>query len=189
MKELNSETTICPEGEALTEVYRRFLPTINRTTLSIWYKVRDETVFVNRCIRKIEHAVRTYDSEKGSLDSAIFGAIRKSAAMLVKDSRVPWWRFVYQSEEGTNGGEDNPIDYIDDLAVVDDELMVKDRIASLAGDDSRRMFILKAWSEGLYNESELATLLAQRFGGNARSHCRFIQRFRIECQEKLRQIA
>lgn len=189
MEKLNSEAYVYLEREELIEIYRRFLPTINKTSMSIWYKVRDETVFVNRCIRKIQYAVETHNPEKGSLDSVIFGAIRKSAAMLVKDSRVPWWRFAGKCEERTNGSEDGPIDIIDDLAVVDDGILVNERIASLAGDDSKRRYILKAWSEGFYNESELATLLAQRFGGNARSHCRFIQRFRIECQKKLRQTA
>lgn len=189
MGKLNSARNTSYEGEALTELYRRFLPQINRTSQSIWYKVRDETVFENRCFQKIEYVVSTYDPNKGSLDRAIIGVIRKSASMLVKDSRVPWWKFVVPDDEESEGKRSSPFEITDDLAVVDDELMVNERIASLAGDDSRRKFVLWAWSEGFFNESELATLLAQRFGGNARSHCRFIQRFRTECQEKLQRTA
>ncbi|MCY9532927.1 hypothetical protein M5X04_26825 [Paenibacillus alvei] len=178
---MNSENLI------YEDVVKRYLPEINKLSYSLWYKVRDETVFQKICYDSLKRAVTKCDPSKGSFDSLARKSIWNARAWVLKRRQVPWEKFDPLDKDRVDEGISIILE--DDLAVVDDALMVNERIASLAGDDSRRRFVLKAWSEGFYNESELATLLAQRYGGNARSHCKFIQRFKTECREKLDQIA
>lgn len=174
------------ESVSINDVLRKYLPEINKISLSIWYKVRDETVFQKKCIENLNEAVKRYSPQLGHFDSLAKSAIWRAKVSMVKRRQVPWEHFESVDETRREGER---LELADDLAVVDDEMLVNERIASLAGDDSKREFILKAWSEGYFNESELASILADRFGGNARSHCKFIQRFRTECREKLQQTA
>jgi hypothetical protein len=73
----------------------------------------------------------------------------------------------------------------DELALVDDGLITNEKIALLAEDDSRKLAILNAWSNGDYNDSHTASVLADRHGGNAESHRKFITRFRTTCRGQL----
>lgn len=70
----------------------------------------------------------------------------------------------------------------DVLANVESELDIKETITLLAKDDRRRKLILNAWANGFTNDKALSETLASFLGGQARGHCSFIQRFRIECR-------
>lgn len=74
---------------------------------------------------------------------------------------------------------------VDVLANVDSALEIKETITLLAKDDRRRELILNAWANGITNDTELSDTLAGVLGGQSRSHCKFIQRFRIECRSVL----
>lgn len=93
------------------------------------------------------------------------------------------------SKEFDNAEKRAPIEFSDDLAVVDDALLVKEKIALLAKGDLKKRAILIAWSDGFYNDSALSELLAQLFGGKPESHRQAIKRFRSFCQESLAKIA
>ncbi|WP_213528742.1 hypothetical protein [Paenibacillus cisolokensis] len=81
--------------------------------------------------------------------------------------------------------EAEEIEIIDDLAVVDDEMITKERITALAGGDPRRLAILNAWTYDGFNDSQTASLLAQRYGGNTESHRKYVARFRTACRAAL----
>lgn len=74
---------------------------------------------------------------------------------------------------------------MDDLAVVDETLLLNERITGLAAGDPRKLAILNSWLDPEYNDSKTANLLAQTSGGKAESHRKFIGRFRTECQKAL----
>jgi len=168
------------------DVLIRYLPEINKTSLSLWYRVRDETVFQMRCYNSLERAVRRYSNRKGSIDALVKKSIWNARSNVLKKNQVPWEEF--DPIDKRDYGEERR-ELPDDLAVVDDSFLVSERITFLAEGDSRRVFILKAWSEGFYEESKLAMFLAEQFGGTNSGQRKFIQRFRKECREKLRQTA
>lgn len=88
------------------------------------------------------------------------------------------------SEVGFDDEEGQAIEYEpqDTLASVETDLEIKETITLLAKDDRRRELILTEWANGCTNDTELSETLASFLGGQPRSHCKFIQRFRIECQ-------
>ncbi|UMR34003.1 hypothetical protein MJ749_15005 [Paenibacillus polymyxa] len=73
----------------------------------------------------------------------------------------------------------------DDLAIVDGNIMLNERITGLAAGDPRKVTILKTWTEPDYCESDTALLLAKQFGGKSESHRKAITRFRRDCQKAL----
>jgi hypothetical protein len=81
-----------------------------------------------------------------------------------------------------DSGELIEYDPIDNLAIVDTELLTKETVNLLAKEDGRRKLILNAWANGNTNDTELSETLAGFLGGQSRGHCKFIQRFRIECR-------
>lgn len=56
-----------------------------------------------------------------------------------------------------------------------------EKIGSLAATD-RDKFTLSAWMDG-YNDLEISSMLAHRFGGIAESHRKSIQRLRAKCRK------
>lgn len=193
-QKLNNEVTGVTDqhNQRLEDMLRMYLPMINRITLSFWYKLRDETVFQRKCIDNLERMLTYFDPSKGKFDSLAKKTITRTKVRLLNDRKHPWDKFKpidsgIREEDDVGAVEEIWIK--DDLAVVDDSIIVNERIALLAEGDSRKRVILKAWSEGYFNDSELATLLAQRFGGVEESHRKFIRRFRNNCREKLQQTA
>lgn len=79
-------------------------------------------------------------------------------------------------------GEIIEFDPVDVLANVESEFFTKETVALLAKNDGRRKMILNAWANGFTNDRALSETLAGFFGGQARGHCSYIQRFRIECR-------
>jgi hypothetical protein len=84
-----------------------------------------------------------------------------------------------------DSGELIEYDPADSLAIVDTELLTKETVALLAKNDGRRNMILNAWANGNTNDTEISDTLASVLGGQSRSHCKFIQRFRTECRSAL----
>jgi hypothetical protein len=179
----------CTESRDLLFLY--FQPFIQRMSNEIWYLLRDETSFEQACYRKVVNAANSFDPMAGRsfrnyVIHKLNGVRNKyltNTKYLIKAKTHS--KNVVSIEALASRDDGTPYEVIDDLAVVDDGLIVNEKIALLAEDDSRKLAILNAWSNGEYNDSDTALFLAKRCGGNSESHRKFINRFRTTCQKAL----
>ncbi|MED1212051.1 hypothetical protein P4U34_30745, partial [Bacillus paranthracis] len=76
---------------------------------------------------------------------------------------------------------------IDDSAsaIIDEKLMVTEKIALLAKGDPRKEMILKLWACGINETKHIARVLAKNCGGNISSHRIYTHRFRARCRKAL----
>lgn len=192
--QLNNLANMFKKGDknALDDLCKKFLPLINRHSESIWYQIESQVDFECRCLIKIKQAIQNYDPDKGKLTSLVTNVIIKEKRdFLARRKRkhgdiISMDKPLYIESDGT----EVKFDVQDVLADVENEVVeqhsVNEKVALLAKDDSRRLAILKAWSEGENNDLKLAKELATAFPQVAETgHRRFIQRFRTECQKRL----
>lgn len=173
---------------SLGRIYLLFLPEVRRLSDQIWYKVRDVTSFEQACFRRVEYELGRYDPKKSNVGfvryiHARFQDVRNtylSRRALHCEETVSLDELLNPTSENTL-----PFEPVDPTAHVEGEVVTKEMVTLLAKGDHRREMILKAWLQGLTNTSALSTLLAQRFGGNAEAHRRFITRFKDDCQRSL----
>lgn len=112
--------------------------------------------------------------------------LKRIVAMKINEAKKKFGKqqathFSDMIAEGDDG-EEIMYEPIDVLANVESVLEIEEAIVLLAKGDRKRNLILNSWRNGSTNDSELSDTLASVFGGQARSHCKFIQRFRTECQ-------
>ena len=189
-EQLNKLAISAQQGSdsAYHEILRHFLPKISRISESIWYLVVNETHFEQSCIVGIKDAIKRFDQSKGAFSTQVNFHIRQAKSRSI--SRLTKRRRGYEMDyldKHSSGDEERSSNYevVDDLAVIDDGIIVNEKIALLAEDDSRKLAILNAWSNGEYNDSDTASFLAKRYGGNSESHRKFINRFRTTCRGAL----
>jgi len=175
--------------EAIEEIYRHFIPIIEKHSEEIWYKLRDETAFRFECYRQIEDAIRTYDEKKGSFSSLIYKRVWMTKSWFLKKRRIEQPTsleyLMYEQEEGGFEPED-PAQDVEKL-VIEKETKedIKKKIASLGrGDAKKKMVVTECWSEGL-NDTEIAKELGLQFGGTFETNRKFIQRLRNRCRQAL----
>jgi len=178
------------DGAALNSLFEMFAPIIEKHSEQIWYKIDNQAEFECRCIRQIEKALHNFDTKRGKLKTLIVGVILKEKAdYLARRTRklvpITLDKPIYIDKDG----DEVEFEVEDVLANVEDGIIeresVNEKVALLAKGDSRRMAILNAWADGEFNDLELSRVLAHSFGGQENTHRKFIQRFRIECQERL----
>jgi hypothetical protein len=179
-------------SEAKRELLRWFLPKLYALSESIWYKINNQCHFEAYCIDLFERAIKNYSADRGNFSTLVKYMLRKARLKYLCDrernSKVRYIR--YQDDLVANTDEKEiPYESVDELAIIEDSLLVKEKIALLAKGDSRKKAILLAWSDGFYNDSALSELLAQLFGGKPESHRQAIKRFRSFCQASLAEIA
>ncbi|MEH6892636.1 hypothetical protein V7024_23850 [Bacillus sp. JJ864] len=63
---------------ALWEIKAHYMPLIERLAFENWYKMNNETHFIDDCNRKIEYAVRTFNIHKGNFDRRVRVLINQS---------------------------------------------------------------------------------------------------------------
>lgn len=154
---------------------------VEQASRSIWHRIPDVTSFEHTCYVNIGKELA-----KGNVKSVIAMAkyyISRAIARHIKRTKYVRFKSVEEMASETEKHEDamgyEPADV---LANVESGLEIKEAITLLAKGDRKRKLILTEWANGSTNDSELSDTLASVFGGQARSHCKFIQRFRIECQ-------
>lgn len=91
--------------------------------------------------------------------------------------------FSSLSVESKDFGESLEFEPRDDLAVIDDRLLVNEIIARLATGDQEKV-VLTEWSKGI-KDSAIASTLARLFGGKEDTHARNIRRFRKKFRAQL----
>lgn len=169
--------------ESLWLVKYHFWKRVSSYLEETWYKISSEEQFERHCEKVIEEAVNEFMPDmRKSLTKLIEYKLSRAKRRFLKKFKERKYAFdctkrqdIYQSG----------FDVRDDLAVVDDGVLVKEKIASLAGSDPRKMVVLEAWSQGFTNDSEIALFLAEQFGGKTDSHRKYIIRFRTFCQRTL----
>lgn len=174
---------------AMSELYRYFIPIISRISRRIRHIIDDEVAFEAECYKRIEKSVQGFDNTKVSFYGIVSYQLRLAERYFT--TRRGRQRKIVSSFESLIEQSDSKteakrtVSFVDDLAVIDDRLLVKEKIALLAKGDPKKVAILIAWSDGFYNESALSELLAQLFGGKPDSHRKSIIRFRYSCRETL----
>lgn len=172
------------ETAALDEIYKKVSPIIERNSKSIWYKVKNFTDFECRCILKIKKALTNFDPNKGDFISLIYDIITNEKSDFLKRRSSNYLKSTSLEVLADSGGVEGHEDFesLNALAGVDEEIIFNEKIALLAKGDQRRLAVLKLWSKGYYNDSDIANTLASIFGGKSETHRTFIKRFRTECQ-------
>ncbi|WP_337102388.1 hypothetical protein [Paenibacillus sp. YIM B09110] len=190
-EQLNILAVKAREGSEVSyhEILQHFLPKIYRMSQNIWHSVVNETHFEQSCLVGIQDAIKRFDPEKGAFSTQVNYRFRQ--ALWRSTTRLKKRRRGYEidsldvSSSDVEDERSNNYEVEDNLAVIDDSILVHEKIALLAEDDSRKLAILNAWSNGEYNDSDTASFLAKRYGGNSESHRKFINRFRTTCQKAL----
>lgn len=148
---------------------------------------RDITSYEYECYQKIGKALENYGTSIRDIKAYVKRICGKVAKVHLERRKLPESISLYSSE-----GE-SAFEIRDVLANVEDILFENDSIfkkaALLAQRDSRKLAILKAWSEGVTNDLELSRMLAHSIGGSIETHRTNIKRFRTKCQTKLAGIA
>src|SRR5690606_27356238 len=151
-----------------------------------WHKMSNETHFEQDCLKRMEAAVRTYDIAKGNFRPQVLWRFKQALTLAI--ARLKAKRRGYEVCSMDFGESDEHFETYeveDELALIDDGILVNEKIAFLAEGDSRKLAILNNWQHGYYNDSNTSAFLAKRFGGNSESHRKFINRFRTTCQKAL----
>lgn len=168
--------------------YPEVVKLVSEASDRIWHKLNDVTSFEYTCYRNIGIALSKMKVK--SVGGVASRVIARAEAWYMKYRK----REEITSLEALAGldeeGNESPIDIVDVLADVENEVVDKDfinkKVALLAEDDSRRLAILKAWAYDEISDVKLAKVLAGTFTKTAETgHRRFIQRFRTECQRRL----
>jgi len=154
---------------------------VEQASLSLWHRIPDVTSFEHTCYVNIGKELA-----KGNVKSIVAMSkyyISRAIARHIKRSKYERCKSVEELTSKTENHEEmNVFEPADVLANVESVVELKEAITLLAKGDRRRKMILNSWANGSTNDSELSDTLASVFGGQARSHRIFIQRFRIECQ-------
>ncbi|MGE9877916.1 hypothetical protein [Bacillus velezensis] len=156
------------------------IPYVLRESDRIAHLIPDLTSFEQECYQAIGRALERYLDNGREKKALIQRTIRQVKARVLRNRRSRDEIAIEAiNEEGTVWEPE------DTLASVEGTVLLKEKVALLAQDDERKKLILDTWIRGCTNDTEVSTLLAQRFGGNAPSHRKFIQRFRSNCQREL----
>ena len=169
---------------ALAVEIREVVRLVESASSAIAHKVKDVTSFEHTCYVSIgkEMARRKVTSIK----AMAIHYIKRAEARHVKRSMFRHGDYLEDLGMTDSDGQLIMYEPRDDLAIVDTAtLEIKETINLLAKADRRKQVILSEWANGNTNDSDISNTLARILGGQARSHCRYIQRFRIECRAAL----
>lgn len=165
--------------------HRWVLQEIQRAVGSVAHKITNTSALEERVMKYVGLYIRDKDYEarnRSYIRKLIYQKITQSISTYRKELAVHLAELKSSNEEG----QTTEYEPQDELALVDSgNLEIKETITLLAKNDRRRSTILTEWMNGNTNDTDISSILADTLGGQARSHRIFVQRFRIECQEKL----
>ncbi|WP_427050431.1 hypothetical protein [Paenibacillus sp. TC-CSREp1] len=188
-QQLNNLAVKAKNGDldAMWEVKFHFQKMIHQ--LSEYNRNRlNQADFEDECFKIIEEIVMRFEIDKGDLPQLVVNFIKRRVGRSTKryEKKTKSENYVtvsmIQSETAEGYTE---FEIQDDLAIVDKDLMYNERITGLAAGDSKKLAILKAWSEPGHSVTATAQELALLFGGKAESHRKSITRFRSDCKKAL----
>lgn len=173
-------------NEQLWKLKASVHPLITSMSDKIRNHIASQEKFEEECFKQIDSLVQYYDERRGDVLPLVLRCVRRVAKRHRERYEDKGCKVVPLFQRNKDG-EYEPVPVVDELAIVDVGIMVKEMIARLASDD-RKLYILNAWTQGCFSDSELAVLLAQHFGGKTESHRKAVQRFRNECKRALRPV-
>lgn len=171
------------DAEALWGIKAHFQPHIHRLSEISRNQISSQCDFEEDCFKRIDEAVKIFDIEKGRFRALVEAKLRERLNRWKKRNITKTRNFTSVPIISKDG--ECSIDVKDDRAIIEDNILVNEEIASLAGGDLRNLAILKSWTYTGNSDTATATLLAQSYGGNAESHRRYITRFKSQCQTTL----
>jgi hypothetical protein len=174
--------------ESMWEIKSYFWKDISELSERYASLIVSQSSFENNCYSRIELAVRKFEPSRGSFIRYVrfwFFELAKVHIVRGKNRRRMLSLDALSEEDTGYEGSSRRYELQDDLAIIDADFLANEKVASLAGDDIRKLSILNAWKDGYFNDSETASFLAERHGGNTESHRKFITRFRTHCQQTL----
>lgn len=173
------------EETYLTEIFRKVNPTIEKASKEIEHIITDVTKFDCRVILKAKNLIETFEEDKHDYLAAVKAIISKEKADFLRRRRSKTEETSFEalaSGEGTEEAGDGLGYQFESPEDVEGDVILKEKIALLAQGDPRKKVILAEWTKGAEDKA-ISELLAQRFGGKAESHRKFITRFKSrECQ-------
>jgi len=187
-EQLNNLAVQAQNGNSLAyeSILAHFLPYVYKMSEQNWYKMSNETSFEHDCLKRLDAAIEKYDITKGNFRTQVLWRFRQALYLAV--TRLKEKRRGYEVSSLDFGESDEQYETYeveDELALIDDGILVNEKIALLAEGDSRKLAILNSWKNGCFNDSSTSVSLAKHFGGNSESHRKFINRFRTTCQKAL----
>lgn len=157
-------------------------PYVTRESERIAHLIPDLTSFEQECYWRIGKALMIFENNGRDKRALIQKIIRDVRTDFLSGKKRKLKNDVVIEDLNKDGTVWEPEDV---LANVEGKVLLKEKVALLAQDDPRKRTILEEWIRGCTNDTDISTLLAQRFGGNAKCHRIFIQRFRSRCQSQL----
>lgn len=186
--QLNSEALAAQNGDldAMWRIKYHFqkfiimLSDVNRN------KISSQESFETQCFKLVEDKVLRYNPDKDNLEWIIrvsfYKRLKRSKDRFITKSKGAVFNTLPSLMDG-DGNEEDILE--DDLAIIDEEVLLNERITSLAAGDPVNLAILSSWIDKSYNDSETAKTLACIYGGKSESYRKSIQRFRSRCQKAL----
>lgn len=162
---------------------RWIIEMIYRTSDNVRDKLTDQTLFEERCIKRIS---KYLNLSKGNVNNKryINRLIHEVASAVIKRNKNEHARIFTEMSTEDGDGSEIAFEPEDVLTDVESEVITKETIALLTQDD-RSKKVLEAWSIGNTNNTEISRMLTHTLGGKTESHRKFIQRFERDCREKL----
>ncbi|MEC0370004.1 hypothetical protein [Paenibacillus chibensis] len=188
--QLNSLAARASNGdtEAMWEVKGYFQPFIAELSDYNRNRIPSQESFEEECWKIVEDVVKRFDPAIGNLRQLVVNFIKRRLGRSVDRHRKKELRhgmsplLSLDAPVTAKNGELVEIEVTDRLATIDSNLLLNEKIASLAGSDPRKLAIVHAWTKSDYTDSSIADLLAQIFGGKSESHRKFIARFKSQCK-------
>lgn len=170
--------------ESLWELKGVFLSKIHDLSNRNWHSIRNEESFEESCFTQIDRAVSAFNPKRGNFYTSVMIRLR---CLLMKSRRRFSEKPQVLSLSDKIGSTDIELELavIDESTVIDDRLMVNEKIALLAKGDPRKEMILKLWASGVNKTKYIAGVLAKNQGGNIPSHETYVHRFRARCRKAL----
>jgi hypothetical protein len=172
---------------------RWFIPKVTNISREIWYLINDECAFENDCYGRFDTAIKRFNPNQGNFSYLVYLSLRQCRNKYVTDpkrksqrSKLSYLEELAPKDDSGAARVNEPEDVLADVeGSVLDKYSIKEKIALLAKGDPKKVTILKAWVNGYDNDSEIAQLLAQLYGGKSESHRQTIKRFRTSCKAAL----
>ena len=170
-------------SEVVDDIFKAINPMIEKASRDIEKFVDDFTKFDCRMVTKAKQLIETFDDSRDDF-LAIFKTrlTREKAQFIKRNSRKHERQTSMATLEG-DGEEDLGYQF-KSSADVEAEIEFKERVTLLAQGNPKKETILSQWSKGA-TDTSISELLAQLYGGNAKSHRVFVARFKTECRTRL----
>ncbi|WP_149093372.1 hypothetical protein [Paenibacillus terrae] len=188
-RQLNSIILAAQNGcvASMWEVKYRFSHLVHTLSEDNRNHIKCQHEFEDECFKVIEETVALFEPSKGDFPQLLYRCLTRRLARAKEryKNRTSGFTVVLLPTIKDESDGYVEVEIIDDLAIVDKNISLNERITGLAAGDPRKVTILKSWTEPDYCESDTALLLAKQFGGKSETHRKAITRFRTHCQKAL----